>query len=136
MFVSYFGFRSITILKVKVIKICLSMIKIALSFLYFSTKKIRKIWPLFDIEKSELFYVWTSIPNQAKYNQIPRTSDRPNVRPNFYCANRPKWQNFFLQNTELFPILCFSFSEMASFGILIMACENLITFLIPKDPAP
>jgi hypothetical protein len=25
---------------------------------------------------------------------------------------------------------------MASFGILILACENLITFLIPKDPAP
>ena len=24
------------------------------------------------------------------------------VRPNFYPAVRPKWQNFFLQNTELF----------------------------------
>ena len=36
------------------------------------------------------------------------SSDRPNVRfgptvrPNFYRAVRPKWQNFFLQNTELF----------------------------------
>ena len=38
-------------------------------------------------------------------------SDWPNVRfgrtvwPNFYCAVRPKWQNFFLQNTELFFVL-------------------------------
>ena len=37
-----------------------------------------------------------------------RCSDRPNARfgrtvwPNFYCAVWPKWQNFFLQNTELF----------------------------------
>ena len=35
-------------------------------------------------------------------------SDRPNVQfgrtvlPNFYCLVRPKWQNLFLQNTELF----------------------------------
>ena len=41
-------------------------------------------------------------------NGLLRISDRPNVRfgrtvlPNFYCAVRPKWQNFFLQNTELF----------------------------------
>jgi hypothetical protein len=40
--------------------------------------------------------------------ELGQTSDRPNVRlgrtvwPNFYCAVRPKWQNFFLQNTELF----------------------------------
>ena len=39
---------------------------------------------------------------------VVHISDRPNVRfgrtvrPNFYCAVRPKSQNFFLQNTELF----------------------------------
>ena len=44
--------------------------------------------------------------NQKLY--YTKYSDRPNirfgqtVRPNFYCAVRPKWQNFFLQNTELF----------------------------------
>ena len=40
------------------------------------------------------------------------SSDRPNVwfgrtvRPNFYCSVWPKWQNLFLQNTELFSLLC------------------------------
>ena len=49
------------------------------------------------------------------------TSDRPNVRfgrtvrPNFYCAVRPKWQNFLLQNTELFLVL--HSMPMASFYI-------------------
>ena len=59
-------------------------------------------------------------------------SDRQNVRfnrmvwPNFYSLVRPKWQIFFLENIELFPILYFSFSKMAS----------LITFLIPQRPHP
>jgi hypothetical protein len=41
-------------------------------------------------------------------------SDRPNVRfgrtvrPNFYCAVRPKLQNFLLQNTELFFHITFN----------------------------
>ena len=49
------------------------------------------------------------------------TSDRPNVRfgrtvrPNFYCAVRPKWQNFFLQNTELFFYITFNANGILSY---------------------
>ena len=50
-----------------------------------------------------------------------RGSDRPNVRfgrtvrLNFYCAVRPKWQNFFLQNTELFFRITFNANGIFSY---------------------
>ena len=37
--------------------------------------------------------------------------------------------------TELFSLLYIAFSKMATFGILILTCGNLITFLIPKASA-
>jgi hypothetical protein len=48
-------------------------------------------------------------------------SDRPNVRfgrsvrPNFYCAVRHKWQNFFLQDTELFFCITFNANCILSY---------------------
>ena len=51
-------------------------------------------------------------------------SDRPNVRfgrtvqANFYSSVRPKWQNLFLQNTELFSLLNIGFFKMAALDIL------------------
>ena len=41
-----------------------------------------------------------------------------------------------MQNTELFSFQFIAFSEMATFGILILASEKLNTILIPQDPAP
>ena len=49
------------------------------------------------------------------------SSDRPNVRfgwtvqPNFYCAVWPKWQNFFLQNTEPFNCITFNANGILSY---------------------
>ena len=49
------------------------------------------------------------------------SSDRPNVRfgrtvrPNFYCVVRPKWQNFFLQNTEPFFLITFNANGILSY---------------------
>ena len=52
------------------------------------------------------------------------SSDRPNIRfgqtvwPNFYCEVRPKWQNCFLQNTELSFVL--HSMPMAYFYIFVL----------------
>ena len=43
------------------------------------------------------------------------------VRPNFYCSVWPKWQNLFLQNTELFFFtiyLYIAFFKMADLDLL------------------
>ena len=37
------------------------------------------------------------------------------VRPNFYCAVWPKWQNFFLQNTEHFFHITFNANDILSY---------------------
>mgnify|MGYP007015527449 CR=1 FL=1 len=67
-----------------------------------------------------------------------RHSDRPNVRfgrtvrPNFYCAVRPRWQNFFLQNTELFSRQPFILMThiYAAFIVWILSSKGPKKFLI------
>ena len=67
---------------------------------------------------------------------ISWNSDRPNVRfgrtvrPNFYCAVRPKWQNFFLQNTELFFVL--HSMSMASFHTFVLLNDQHFIIVIGK----
>ena len=73
---------------------------------------------------------------RSYHYETPCSSDRPNVRfgrtvrPNFYCAVWPKWQNFFLQNTELFFFVLHSM-PMASIHILIFLDElHVCCFII------
>ena len=66
------------------------------------------------------------------------SSDRPNVRfgrtvrPNFYCAVWPKWQNFFLQNTELRQPLIFLFCLMTHMYTSLFWSLGKIAKRMPK----
>ena len=70
------------------------------------------------------------------------TSDRLNIRfdrtvwPNFYCAVWPKWQNFFLQNIELFFVL--HLMPMASFHTFVSINDphvhGVLIVLLVKQP--
>ena len=59
---------------------------------------------------SKLKYIWNSDQPNVRFSRI--------VRMNFYCSVRPKWQNLFLQNIELFPLLYIAFFKMATLDIL------------------
>ena len=67
------------------------------------------------------------------------SSDRPNiwfgrtVRPNFYVLVRPKWQNLFLQNTELFSLLYIAFFKLTTLDISSLAyVNNIIISVLTK----
>ena len=56
-------------------------------------------------------------PVDISYSKLKfRTRNLHNSdRPNFYCAVRPKWQNFFLQNTEFFFRITFNANGILSY---------------------
>ena len=70
------------------------------------------------------------------------SSDRLNVRfgrtvrPNYYCAVRPKWQNFFLQNTDFFHgnLSYFCFAEWLTCTQRYHWCLCKIAKKMPTEP--
>ena len=106
-------------------------------FVYFANAVMSGLWTVLAEQRAQ--YTWFLLQTSQEGNKCTLVYHLVTERT-FGLAElfgrtstvlvRLKQQNFFLQNTELFSLLCFALFKMASFGILILACENLITSLI------
>ena len=65
--------------------------------------RVCQISPLHYGPHNHLYLCWVSDRLNIRFSQT--------VLPNFYCLVWPKWQNLFLQNTELFSLLYIGFSN-------------------------